>query len=386
MLSACLWNLASAQEQEGISFGQFKVLPTIGITFGHDDNITLAAEDQVSSRFYVVSPGIRLEVPSDRSILALTWEGEWGSYDSSPVDDYGNWSVHGTWDYDPTSRTSLGLSADYSEGHDRRGEGRTQGYAGLDEFDPDEYELVSFGGYFDYGAVGSRGRLELQVSQTEREYQNNREQTRFLDRREGHVEGTFFLRIRPKTSLLVGMGITDIDYDLTRDGRASLDSAETHFYVGIDWDATARTSGRIEYGWLEKEFDDPAREPYDSSFWRIGIDWSPRTYSRFSLAATREANESDGFGDFVLSDYVSLEWNHYWATRFNTILEYGAGTDDHRPDFREDDLEFWGIEGRWQLNGHLQLGIGLKGHKRKSSELEYDYLSKVWMVTLEGSL
>jgi hypothetical protein len=377
---------APAQEQEGLSLGQLKILPTIGITWAHDDNITQASDQNVSSSFYVVSPGIRLEAPTDRSLFELTWEAEWGRYEASAIDDYDDWGLRAAWDYDPTTRTNLGLFADYGEHHDRRGEGRSQGDAGLVEFDPDEYELVSFGGYIDFGSVGSRGRLELEAMRSERKYQNNREQTRFLDRGEEHLEGVFMLRIRPKTAMLVGLGITDIDYDFTRQGQASLNSEETHFYVGIDWDATARTSGRIEFGWLEKEFDDPFIEGYDSSFWRIGLDWSPRTYSRFSLVASRETDESDGFGAYVLNETVSLEWQHNWTTRFNTHLEFGVGTNDHRPDFREDDLEFWGIQGRWQLNEHFQLGVGLQGYSRRSGLLEYDYDRKVWLITLEGSL
>ncbi len=380
---------APAQEQEGISIGQFKILPTIGLTYGHDDNVTFTnaeTNEAVSSNFYVVSPGIRLEAPSDRSIFSLTWAGEFGRYVDSERDDYETWNLRGAWDYDPTSRSSLGLFGDFSEGRDRRGEGRTQGDAGLGEFDPDEYELVSFGGYFDYGAVGARGRLAFEASHTEREYQNNRDRTRFLDRQQDFLSGTAYLRIRPKTSLLVGISITDIDYDFTRPGRASLDSEETHLFVGVEWDATARTSGRVEYGWLEKEFDDPAIDPYDSDFWRIGIDWNPRTYSTFSLTASRETDESDGFGAYVLREDVTLSWNHSWTTRFSTTVQLGIGTDDHRPDFREDDFEYWGVSGRWQLSQRLQFGISYQDYWRDSSLDEYIYDRNVWLLTLEGSL
>jgi hypothetical protein len=376
-----------AQEQEGISVGQMKLLLTAGLTWGNDDNITGARSGlETSSDFYVFSPGIRLEAPSDRSLFALTFEGESGSYSDSSIDDYDDWSLGANWDYDPTSRTSVGLLAEMREGHDRRGEGRTQGDSGTQLFAPDEYDLISYGGYFDYGAVGSRGRLEVEALFTERDYTNNLDQTQFLDRDEEFLEATFFMRVRPKTSLLVGMGLTDIDYVNDRVGFESLDSEETRYFVGITWDISARTSGRIDIGKLEKDFKDPLRKDYDDNFYRGTITWQPRTYSTFTLTATKETDEADYFGEYVLRDEISLDWRHSWSTRFNTILEYGTGDDVYEPAIRNDDVNYWGIEGRWQINQHFQLGLGFQDYERDSDDAEFDYDRGVWLLTLEGSL
>lgn len=395
-LSLCLLILACqpvfAQEQEGLSFGQLKLLLTAGLTWGHDDNVTsandaTAGSELVSSDFYVFSPGIRLEAPSDRSIFALSWEGESGRYDSSGVDDYDDWALKATWDYDPTSRTSLGLFGELREGHDGRGQGRTIGNSGLDDFDPDEYDLFSVGAYIDYGAVGSRGKLELEATHSEREYTNNREWTQALDRDEGHLGATFLLRIRPKTSLLFEVGRTDISYNFQQPVIARIDSAETRFYIGIDWDATARTSGRVQYGWLEKDFSHPGYVDYDDSAWKAAIDWRPRTYSTFTLTATQETDEPEsGFGQYVLRKDISVDWQHSWTTKFSTILEYGFGTDEHQPDFHVDDLTYWGIEARWQIGQHFQLGIGFHDYERESGVSEFEYNRNRWLITLEGSL
>jgi hypothetical protein len=377
---------AVAQEQEGISFGQLKLLLTAGLTYGHDDNITYANGSQVESDFYVFSPGIRLEAPSDDSIFALTWEGESRRYDSSELDDYDDWGLKGTWDYDPTSRSSLGLFGEIREGHDGRGEGRSLGDEGLEQFDPDEYDLLCYGGYFDYGAVGSRGKLELEASHIEREYTNNRDFTQGLDRQDDHFGAVFLFRIRPKTSLVFEYGKTDFSYDFQQPQVARNDSTETRFYIGVDWDVTARTSGRIEFGVLEKDFDHPGYTDYDDATWKAVIDWTPRTYSTFTLTATRETDEPIGFGQYILREDISLDWTHYWSTRFNTIVEYGVGTDEHQPLFHKDDLTYWGIEARWQLGEHFQLGVGFHDYERDSEVVEFGYDRNVWMLTLEGSL
>ena len=389
LLGLGLCHGAIAQEQEGISLGQFRLLPTIGLTWGHDDNVTYANDrlnDPVSSDFYVISPGIRLEAPSDRSITTLTWQGEIGRYDDSPVDDYETWSLRGSWDFDPSHRTSMGLFAELRDGRDRRGEGRSQGNLGLEQLAPDEYEMFSYGGRFSYGAIGARGRIEVELGRNELEYQNNRQFTEFLDRDDDHIEATFFVRIRPKTSLLLSVGHTDVDYRRTIMNQASLDSSEDRYGIGLQWDVTARTSGRIEFGKLEKDFDDPSQEGYDGEYWTAGVSWQPRSYSTFNLIASRETDESRGFGNFVLREDISLDWTHFWTTRFNTVLEYGVGTDDYRPGVREDDFTYWGVEARWQLNQYFQVGVGFHDYERDSNDSEFNYMRDVWMITLEASL
>ncbi|NNL94729.1 MAG: hypothetical protein HKO64_03830, partial [Xanthomonadales bacterium] len=53
---------------------------------------------------------------------------------------------------------------------------------------------------------------------------------------------------------------------------------------------------------------------------------------------------------------------------------------------RSDDIDYWGIEARWQLNSHFQLGVGFHDFQRSSEIAEFDYDRGVWLLTLEGSL
>jgi hypothetical protein len=117
-----------AQEQEGLSVGQMKLLLTAGLTYGNDDNVTyVQGGNEISSDFTLFSPGVRLEAPTDKSLFSLSFEGESGRYGDSPIDDFDDWKLRGSWDYDPTSRTTVGAFAEILDGHDRRGEGRSQG-------------------------------------------------------------------------------------------------------------------------------------------------------------------------------------------------------------------------------------------------------------------
>lgn len=380
-----------AQELKGISIGQLKIIPTIGVSFGYDANLE-RVEDTVKSDgyFYVVSPGIRLEAPSDKSMFSLTWEQDYKRYQDTSTNDSDDWQLRAQWDWEPTSRTDFSIFGQYTDGHVERGEGTRQGDLALLPVEQDMYESTTFGASWTYGAVGSRGRLTLSYSESDLDFTNNAEYTEMQDRESNMFGATFFVRVRPKTSALVGVRYENFDYDVDSVALnptvSTLDGDSRYLFLGLTWDVSARTNGRIDYGWHTKNFDAPDRSPYDSNFWRASIDWSPRTYSTFVLQYTRDTHETVGYGDYILRDEVSLAWRHSWATRFSTTVEYGIGTDDPQPDPRKEDYVTWGISVRWQLWRNLQIGLGWQHYERDVNEEGFDYDKDILLFTLEGSL
>jgi hypothetical protein len=365
----------------GFTAAGLNIIPTIGLSIGYDDNVTRANIEEIDSFFYMISPAIRVELPSDRSILAVTAAANIVRYTDSERDNRDNWYVRGDWAWDPTSRQDLNLFAQYGEGTDARGTGRRQGDSGLAPIDPDDWKRIDYGGIWRYGAIGARGRLDVMAGGSDLEYTNNRESTYLLDRDWQYIGGTFYWRLAPKTSALAQVLYTDISYDF-----ADTDSKETSWLLGLSWDASARTSGTIRYGNLKKKFDNPVYENYDGPTWLGSISWRPRTYSVFTLTGTRNTREPDGDGDYVLRQDISLAWLHDWATRFGTVVDVGIGEDDYRPDGRTDDLFYWSVGARYMFNQHFRLGASIQSYDRDSDIEEFSYKRHIYMLTLEASL
>ncbi|NNK31624.1 MAG: outer membrane beta-barrel protein [Xanthomonadales bacterium] len=372
----------------GFTVGGMPIIPTLGLSLGYDDNITRASRDEIESWFYMISPAIRVELPSDRSVLSLIAAADIVRYEDSPVDDRDTWYLRGDWTYDISQRQNLGLFAEYREGADRRGEGRRQGDAGLVPIDPDEWERFGYGGTWDYGAVGARGRLTIDAGAWDLEYTNNREGltpddpgTTALDRDWWYAGGTFFWRVAPKTSLLADYRYTDMNY------KTAVDSdSEIHTWaLGVTWEASARTTGRIQYGNQKRKFADPTKEDYNGPAWMASVTWRPRTYSLFTLQGTRSTQEPNGNGDYVLRQDITLSWLHDWNDRFGTHVDVGYGEDDYRPNGRTEDLFYWGVGGRYAFNQHFRFGASLNGYDRDSADPEFDYKRMVFLLTLEAS-
>jgi len=376
------------ESMPGFTAGGVQIVPTIGASLGYDDNLTRASANEISSWFYMISPAIRAELPTDRSVLALIAAADIVRYDDSPIDDREHWYLRGQWSWDVSARQDLSLFAQYAEGADARGEGRRQGDAGLIPLEPDEWERVDFGGLWDYGAVGARGRLTLRAGLSELDYTNNEEGilpgdsgTLALDRDWQYYGGTFYWRVAPKTSLLADYMFTDMNYDLSSDS----DSEIRTWMLGATWDATARTSGRISYGDQDRDFADPTKEDYSGPAWVASVTWRPRTYSMFTLTGTRNSQEPNGNGDYVLRQDITLSWLHDWAARFGTHVDIGYGEDDYRPTGRTDDLFYWGVGFRYTYNPHLRFGFSINGYDRSSADPEFEYQRMVYLLTLEAS-
>jgi hypothetical protein len=367
----------------GFTMSGLHIIPTLGLSVGYDDNITRASTHQISSSFYMVSPAVHAELPFEQFVFSLAAAAEIVRYQDSPIDDRLSWHVRPELAWFITQHQELDVFAQYSVGSDRRGTGRRQGDVGLVPLPPDEWKLSDIGGEWDYGAVGSHGRLTLYGGASDLEYTNNRgigdfAGTRALDRDRWFYGGTFYWRVAPKTSLLLDYGVNDISYKLSDD----LDSVETSWMAGVTWDATARTSGRIAYGYLNKDFDDPTRGDYKGPVWELSVNWRPRTYSVFTLSGGRSTRETDGSGDYILYQGVTFSWIHDWAERFGTTVDVGVSEDKYLPTDRVDDYFYWGVGLRYRFNSHLRFGASVVSDRRDSEETRFDYEQVVYMVSL----
>ena len=95
--------------------------------------------------------------------------------------------------------------------------------------------------------------------------------------------------------------------------------------AGVEWEATAKTSGEILIGGLIQEFNDPAEGSSNHYNWDARVHWAPRPYSKLTAFTNRTAREdaAGGIGHF-LADSFGVTWRHGFSERLvmNTGLDY----------------------------------------------------------------
>ncbi len=372
---------ALAAVGDGFRVGPLRVSPTAGLTVAHDSNVILSSGDEVDSFLTRFSPGIRVEAGSDLNRVSATVQSEFGRYQDSSIDNYTDHSLGLQWSWSPLIRHGFIVDADWRRGHDARGTAGREGELALLPLKPDEYDEQSLRARYRFGAPGARGRLEFEAGSNDLEYRNNRELTIFRDRNDRLLAAGFYWRVAPKTSALVMVDQIDVDYDVS-----TLDNTERHYYVGVELDATARTSGSLLVGRAEKDFDDPGRMDFGGFSWRAAAKYKLRSYSLFELTTGRDTDETNGFGDFILRRDVTLSWIHQWSTRFNSQFDIGVARDEHRPSLRTDSSTYYGVSGQYQISPGLTLGAGYRSADRDSDISQLNYQRKQLLLSLEAAL
>lgn len=363
----------------GLSLGDGVTLyPSVGFTFGRDDNLFLANSNAKSSNIYTLAPGLKLQARSSAAIFTFDVKSISARYAQSRPDDYTDYRLAGTGEFVLSSRMGLRLGAEYNKGHDPRGS-TDRGVAGV----PDLYRNSGVGGLFAFGGNQARGRFEFEASSFDKRYTNNRATTVASDRNTGSFTGRFFGRFTEKTSFLVEARADKLDYKAS---TSLLDSNERYYLVGVTWEATAATTGIIKVGQIRKDFASNSIRDFSGTGWDATVQWAPVSYSRLAFNTSKNFGESTGVGDFILSKRYGATWTHDWNSRFSSIANLNRANDDFVNGGRSDSTTSIGFKLNYKVQRWLTIGGEYSNADRDSSNSNFRYKKNIYSFTVGATL
>ena len=377
----------AATDPQSIAVGGAALIPTLSVQHSHDDNIFSKPSDEQSSTVTSLAP--RLEYYAEQNAenyLSVSYDGDFARYWDSRDDDYEDHTFGVEGAYSGSDMFRLSVDASTAQLHDDRGTGASEGVSAETEASPDEYDQDQAGVMIDIGREQGRFGASFSARTIGVEYTNNRDVTAFRDRDDMILDGKFYARVSGKTRIFAGYRVTDIEYDSRTSDGDTLDSDEATSFVGVEWEATARTTGSIEIGRLDKDFDSPLVGKQDITVWDVGVEWQPRTYSTLSLTASKDAAETNGTGAFIEQQNTSISWNHDWSERLHSTVSMTLGDDEYPGSPRQDDREDFliGLNYDWQRWANISLRF--QATERDSNDDTFDYDRLQVYLTLDLSL
>jgi hypothetical protein len=365
-----------AAAPSGVPLGPLTAHPGVDLQFGRNDNLLLQPSNPVKSNVLIASPFVRLEGKTGPQSFDFGYRGDFARYEHSRDDDYRDHLLHAGGALVFGEGLDLRLRAEQIYGHDARG---TTDRAISTE--PDRYRQPKLSALVGYGGRDAQGRIELDVAETRRRYQNNRAVTEASDRDTTDAGATFYWRVAPKTRALFQLRSADIDYTLE---AVTLDSTEKRYYVGVQWDAAAKTSGVAKVGRMKKDFDSPSRAGVSSGSWDVGLRWAPLSYSVAEASTSRSFTESTGLGDTLLTARHNVAWTHGWSSRVSHALTYARIRDDFVGASRRDSTDAYGVKLNYQFRRSLRFGLEYSRTVRDSNDPAFEYTRN--LVFLSASL
>ncbi len=374
---------ANALEPMSYTDGPLQVIPQVSTRVGYDDNIFASESNEKSSTKVMVSPSVQLKAEQGLNEYSVNYAITQGTYQDSSADNYTDHQLSGRAFFDFNIRNRLELLAGYLDTHEDRGSGLNQGLNATINDVPIEYHVNSMQGAYEFGGKDAKGRIRFVAGIQDREYDNFRTQTEVKDRQTVNTSVTFYYRVMPKTSLLFEVRNKDIDYDLS---TVSLDSSELKYLLGATWDATAKTSGTVKFGYAEKDFDSALREDDDGVSWELSMRWSPKSYSVLDISTDKKTEETDGTGNYIDMTSLDLQWTHAWTDLWRSRVYYGASNSDYVSSAREDDLISYGLGVDYDVRRWLNFGVDYVYSERDSNQANLDYERNTIFLTVQGSL
>ncbi len=315
--------------------GPFDFSPMLEVSESYNDNIwfnNIGPNNQgkKSSMLTQVKLGLQLELNYGLNRYALQYGFRSWTWHSSPNDDYLDQFVGTKEHIEFTDRNKVDFIANYIDSHNLRGTYFTA--PGLPGSQLNQ--LATFYEYnaelkYRYGAASAQGNLELITGFSDLNYNpiQGADLTTYNKTRIYLIPG-FYYKIMPKTQLLAQVEATWYKYHESS-SAAIYDFNLQRYLIGAKWEATAETTGILRLGYMTQQFNSGANGT--SGFTGdIGMEWSPLSYSRFNISASRNINPTSGYGTANITNQVSVGWTHDWSSRLSTHLRVGYTNIDNQ--------------------------------------------------------
>ncbi|WP_373974923.1 outer membrane beta-barrel protein [Chitinibacter sp. SCUT-21] len=365
------------QNPAPIEAGPFYVYPMLGVSFGYDDNITRAADNEISSAGTLIAPSIVADLANNGDRYVVGYNGRFVRYFDSKSNNTDSNELQFQAQNNYSARLSSVVFANVIQAEDQVGSTDSRSKS------PDEYRQYMIRGLIGYGAQDATGRIEADATFINKDYLNNRQTTASQDQETLALSGRFFYRIAPKTRLLLEARYQDINYDVRPEQQ---NSDEYRLYAGANWDADAYFLGTVKLGMQSKDFDDPTKKDFRGFSYEAMLRFMPRTYSSLDLTATRTTSESTGLGDYLLEDIFSLTWNHAWSNFISSRATASYTMSDYVGSIRNDDTLNMALGLDYKVTRWLKTGAEIRFENRDSNIRTENYDRAIYMLNFSGSL
>lgn len=379
---------AVALDPQAFNLEPFRFIPTLQVAAMQDSNIYRLSENEVSSFITVIKPTFDL-VTQDRdntySVRYALAAGLYGEGDNNYLDNMFSLNAH----VEPTGRFRVDVGASYNLLHDDLGTAFTEGFSEAQlnaRGGPDKYNLATLNGGVEYGAKDAAGQVALNLNYGQKSYDaEDAAAARDLDTLSGLLG--FRLRVMPKTKALLDFEYEKGDYSNATTAAVS-DYTGNAWFLGLMWESTASTTGKIRLGNNKRDTADG--DSISGFAWDVGVIWTPLERSRFTLDGSRRLQ--DGTLPTVSIDGRNLTagWGHDWSDRIESKLTAGLGIEDHTrlpgTGIRNDDSLTLGFVVNYQLRRWAVLGAGISKTDRDSTMDIYDYDRAVFSLNAQLSL
>jgi len=360
-----------------IKVGALEIHPGVIVDEIYSDNLysTAKVTDVEKKGWYnVVTPGVVFKLPLQDHSITAGYAVEKYSYHTYSNEDYWAHTAQGGISLNFPGGLTLGVDNTFLKTRDFRN--TEDSITRVSHIDNNVSTSV--------GYVFPSEKLSFNLSYGNKYLKFDQVGSKAENRRDDTFSGTLFYKFLPKTSILAGYSVTDVNYfDSTSSTNGN--STNSTAYVGLKWDGSTKFFGELKGGWSSRNYKNSLNangNTYnDRNSWssEVSMTYFPQKQTRFIVSFNKSFAESTYAGTGAIagtSGYdktkgeVNLE--HYFTRKISVNLigtvsksDYEAlGTGVARKDGK--------INAHVSAKYRIQKWLQLKGHYEYSNTLSSD--------------
>ena len=323
-----------------------RVHPFLSVTGMYTDNFYNTKDGEKSELGAIISPGIWLALPgveqpllnfttstsssgglsysriikkSKRRVQGyLSYRADIEQYTKESSENTENHDAEGLIQINLRSGLSVELMDKYVRTHDSRSSALTTLL--------DRYETNFANAVVDYD-ITKKFKVRLDYHNYLVDYDQSRNEA--LDRIDHSYSGYVFFKFAPKTSAFMQYENVTIDYDTDQ----LSDSTENRGYLGLDWDMTAKSWGRVKVGYGDKSMDDSTKSDLTTFLFETQL--KHEITPKMTLMLTGDIGNKETNIDtteYLLEKGVNLTLNQDFTRKVSGFISLHYTRDDYEGD------------------------------------------------------
>lgn len=377
-------NNALAVDPQSLVIGGTVLTPTLSVSEAYDDNVWAAPGKDVDSMVTTIAPSLLLGALDGLNSYLIRYDLVREEVHSSSDDSHTDHDFLASAHLEINARNRLDFNANYVKRTARRDTtNRLFGETG------NKSKSFDVGAMYGFGAESARTQIELGVNKGRLRYDNNFNSGSFTREKERDTTGlntTLYYRLTGKTKALAEVIYTDYDYE----SAASLLNGDSRAYrAGLEWEATAKTTGRVSVGREHKRFDKGSQSSLSKPSWAASVEWQPRTYSTFTLGSYRLIEEGSATETSIDTTSTDLGWVHDWTSDLSSNIGYTIAKQDYdglSNNGREDDIDTARVGLTYKMLRWMDVGLNYQFHDTESNDPNSEYDRNVVGLNITVSL
>ena len=296
-----------------------EITPTLQTGISSNNNFFSTPENEESRTIWTITPNIKAAIEDGPDSYNLDLGTSSSLHNKESVDNFTQVNIGVGVHKEFTSQHRLDVNGKADWLYEPRGSGLTEGLGdAVNELV--KYQQKNITARYEYGAQSSKAQVALNTGFYSKKYQNFRAVSQFRDYDKSLVGITGYYNTQAATRTFLEVKQENYRYDFLASSGISRDSDDVKVLLGMEWEATALTSGSFKLGYQNKDFSANERESFSGLSWEAGVNWQPLSYSTVQLTTSRSAKDPLVQGDYIKESFYGINWTHSWSDYLSSLV------------------------------------------------------------------